>query len=147
MFALAAVEGFAGYSLPDDLLSGTGVRITEGIMLSIPVVGSYIGSLFFFTFGVLAVLATFAQVNPIWLYGPYHPDLVSSLSQPDWYFGFLEGALRMMPGVETSGVETSLGGYTFVWNVFLPAVVVPLRISSLSWDMPGRFTWWIRVLG
>jgi quinol-cytochrome oxidoreductase complex cytochrome b subunit len=40
MFALAAAEGFAGYSLPDDLLSGTGVRIAEGIMLSIQVVGT-----------------------------------------------------------------------------------------------------------
>src|SRR5205823_3512280 len=39
MFVLAAVEGFAGYSLPDDLLSGTGVRIADGIILSIPVAG------------------------------------------------------------------------------------------------------------
>jgi len=40
MFALALAEGFAGYSLPDDLLSGTGLRIAQGIMLSIPVVGT-----------------------------------------------------------------------------------------------------------
>ena len=34
---LALVEGFAGYSLPDDLLSGTGLRAAEGFMRSIPV--------------------------------------------------------------------------------------------------------------
>ncbi|CAM5710687.1 Cytochrome bc1 complex cytochrome b subunit OS=Streptomyces griseomycini OX=66895 GN=FHS37_000394 PE=4 SV=1 [Streptomyces griseomycini] len=44
---LALAEGFAGYSLPDDLLSGTGLRIAQGIMLSIPVVGTYI-SMFVF---------------------------------------------------------------------------------------------------
>ncbi|WP_443044497.1 cytochrome b N-terminal domain-containing protein [Streptomyces sp. DHE17-7] len=47
LFALALVEGFAGYSLPDDLLSGTGLRIAQGIMLSIPVVGTYV-SMFVF---------------------------------------------------------------------------------------------------
>ncbi len=38
---LAIVEGFAGYSLPDDLLSGTGLRAAEGFIRSIPVIGSY----------------------------------------------------------------------------------------------------------
>src|SRR5215472_9710771 len=42
MLALGIVEGFAGYSLPDDLLSGTGLRILEGVMLSIPIVGTYV---------------------------------------------------------------------------------------------------------
>jgi ubiquinol-cytochrome c reductase cytochrome b subunit len=193
MFALAAVEGFAGYSLPDDLLSGTGVRIAEGIMLSIPVVGTYLTffffggqypghdfiprlylahvlllpglilalvtahlmilwhqghtqfpgkrqgehhevgapmfpvfmmkttSLFLFVFGALAFLGAVAQINPIWLFGPYDPLNASSASQPDWYFAFLEGSLRLMPGV-----ATSIGGHTFVWNVFLPTVVLPV---------------------
>ena len=40
LLQLGIVEGFAGYSLPDDLLSGTGLRIAEGLMRSIPVVGS-----------------------------------------------------------------------------------------------------------
>src|ERR1700689_910319 len=48
MFALALFEGLFGYSLPDDLLSGTGLRILEGVLLSIPVVGTY---LTFFLFG------------------------------------------------------------------------------------------------
>ena len=45
---LAIVEGFTGYSLPDDLLSGTGLRAAEGFMRSIPVIGSYVS---FFVFG------------------------------------------------------------------------------------------------
>ena len=39
---LAIIEGFAGYSLPDDLLSGTGLRATEGFMQTVPVIGSYL---------------------------------------------------------------------------------------------------------
>ncbi|MGB5952480.1 MAG: ubiquinol-cytochrome c reductase cytochrome b subunit, partial [Ornithinimicrobium sp.] len=38
---LAIIEGFAGYSLPDDLLSGTGIRAMQGFMQSAPVIGSY----------------------------------------------------------------------------------------------------------
>ncbi|HWU33021.1 MAG TPA: cytochrome b N-terminal domain-containing protein, partial [Marmoricola sp.] len=41
LILLGIVEGFAGYSLPDDLLSGTGLRIADGLMKSTPVVGSY----------------------------------------------------------------------------------------------------------
>jgi ubiquinol-cytochrome c reductase cytochrome b subunit len=48
MLLLGILEGFAGYSLPDDLLSGTGLRIAEGLMQSIPVIGSYV---VFFVFG------------------------------------------------------------------------------------------------
>jgi len=48
LLTLALLEGFAGYSLPDDLLSGTGLRIADAIMLSIPVVGTYLS---FFVFG------------------------------------------------------------------------------------------------
>ncbi len=48
LLMLGIVEGFAGYSLADDLLSGTGLRIAQGLMLSIPVVGTYVS---FFVFG------------------------------------------------------------------------------------------------
>lgn len=40
LFMLAMVEGFAGYSLPDDLLSGTGLRFADGLMRAIPLVGT-----------------------------------------------------------------------------------------------------------
>ena len=39
MFALAMIEGFLGYSLPDDQLSGTGIRIAEGVLEGVPVAG------------------------------------------------------------------------------------------------------------
>ena len=208
MFALAAFEGFAGYSLPDDLLSGTGVRIAEGIMESIPIVGTYIAffffggqypgedfvsrlyiahvllipglilalvtahvmvlwhqghtqwpgkrerehvevgapmfpvfmlkttSLFFFVFGILVVLATVAQINPVWLFGPYNPLNVSNGSQPDWYFAFLEGSLRLMPGV-----ETNVGGHTIVWNVFIPAVLLPVVFFVMMGGYPFFERW------
>jgi len=47
LLVLAILEGFAGYSLPDDLLSGTGLRIASGIALAIPVVGTYVSFLVF----------------------------------------------------------------------------------------------------
>jgi quinol---cytochrome-c reductase cytochrome b subunit len=208
MFALAAVEGFAGYSMPDDMLSGTGLRIAEGIMESIPIVGTYVvffffggqypggqfdarlyiahvlllpglilalvtahvmilwhqghtqfpgkkekehvevgaqmfptfmlktTSLFFFVFFVLAFLGAVAQINPIWLFGPYTPLNVSNGSQPDWYIGFMEGSLRLMPGV-----ESNVGGHTFVWNVFLPAVFLPIVFFLLMYAYPFFERW------
>jgi ubiquinol-cytochrome c reductase cytochrome b subunit len=42
MFWLGFIEGFAGYSLPDDGLSGTGLRIAASIVLAIPVVGTWV---------------------------------------------------------------------------------------------------------
>ena len=42
LLVLGMFEGFVGYSLPDDLLSGTGIRFLEGALLSTPVVGTYI---------------------------------------------------------------------------------------------------------
>ncbi|HEX6498453.1 MAG TPA: cytochrome bc complex cytochrome b subunit [Micromonosporaceae bacterium] len=47
LFWLGFTEGFAGYSLPDDALSGTGLRIADAIMLSIPVVGSWVATSLF----------------------------------------------------------------------------------------------------
>ena len=44
LLTLGILEGFAGYSLPDDLLSGTGLRIADAIVLSIPVVGTWLRS-------------------------------------------------------------------------------------------------------
>ena len=48
MLLLGILEGFAGYSLPDDLLSGTGLRIADGLVKATPVVGTYLS---FFAFG------------------------------------------------------------------------------------------------
>lgn len=47
LLLLGLAEGFTGYSLPDDLLSGTGIRIAYSVALSIPVVGTWLAFLFF----------------------------------------------------------------------------------------------------
>jgi ubiquinol-cytochrome c reductase cytochrome b subunit len=191
LLQLGIIEGFAGYSLPDDLLSGTGLRIAEGLMRSIPVVGTYIsffvfggefpgndfiprlyivhvllipglllglitahmlllvyhkhtqwagpgrteknvvgcpllpvytakaGGFFFIVFGVTALMGGLMQINPIWMYGPYNPSEVTAGSQPDWYMGWLEGGLRIMPPW-----ETHIWGFTISWNVFVPGVLL-----------------------
>ncbi|MEU9238852.1 ubiquinol-cytochrome c reductase cytochrome b subunit [Streptomyces sp. NPDC048385] len=203
LFALALAEGFAGYSLPDDLLSGTGLRIAQGIMLSIPVVGTYVAMFAFGSqfpghdiiprlyslhilllpgalialvtvhlilvfhlkhtqwrgpgrkntnvvgkplypqfsassiglsltvFGLLVALAGVAQINPVWKYGPYRPDQASTGSQPDWYVGFLEGSLRLVPPW-----ETNFAGHTLMWNVLLPAVVLPALLFAVLYAYP-----------
>ena len=192
MLFLGVVEGFIGYGLPDDLLSGTGLRITQGLVLAAPVVGSYLaffifggefpgddfvsrfftvhvllipgillalitvhlflvvyhkhtqyrgpgrteknvvgfplfpvyvakaGGFFFVVFGVTALMGALLQINPIWLYGPYNPAEVTAGSQPDWYMGWLDGAVRLMPGA-----ESHFWGVTVSWNIFLPALLVP----------------------
>src|SRR4051794_8693934 len=48
LLVLSLVEGFAGYTMPDDLLSGTGLRIASAIMLAIPIVGTWV---YFAVFG------------------------------------------------------------------------------------------------
>src|SRR4051794_21596143 len=47
LLVLAMANGFAGYSLPDDLLSGTGLRIGYSIALAVPVIGTWLAFLFF----------------------------------------------------------------------------------------------------
>ena len=169
LLVLGILEGFAGYSLPDDLLSGTGLRIAQGIVQALPLVGTYLamflfggefpgtdfisrlysihillvpgillalitvhlimvfyqkhtqfpgpgrtesnvvgyrlypiyiakaGGFFFIVFGVTTLIAALVTINPIWLYGPYTPSQVTAGSQPDWYIGWLDGAVRIMP--------------------------------------------------
>jgi ubiquinol-cytochrome c reductase cytochrome b subunit len=191
LLALSMFNGFTGYSLPDDLLSGVGLRIAYSIALSIPVVGTWLAfllfggefpadqiihrlfithvllvpgllaglltahiailvrqkhsqfpgpgrtehnvvgsklwptyatrstALFCAILAVLFALGGLAQINPIWLYGPFEPSQVSSPAQPDWYIGWVEGALRMYPPW-----EFRLFG-RLVPDPFVPAVLVP----------------------
>lgn len=209
LFLLAIANGFAGYSLPDDLLSGTGLRIMYSIVLSIPVIGQWLAFLVFGgefpaeqiisrlyvvhillvpaaiaglltvhlavlwrqkhtqfpgrgrrndnvvgsrlwptyaarSLGLFAIVAAvvalaggIAQINPIWLYGPFHPASVTTAAQPDWYVGWLEGALRLFPPW-----RITVAGYT-VPEVFWPGVVLPGVTFGLLYAWPfleGRIT-------
>jgi ubiquinol-cytochrome c reductase cytochrome b subunit len=208
IFAAALVEGLFGYSLPDDQLSGAGLRIFEGVLQGIPIIGTYAAyflfggafpgqdivprmyithvliipglilalvtahvfisfyqkhtampalgntehsvrgqpfypyfllkgtAWFFFIFGALALLATFAQINPIWLYGPYSPLAISSASQPDWYLGILEGALRVMPAWDINFL-----GHTLSLSVLIP-FALPLGVilgGAAAWPFFERW--------
>lgn len=208
LFVLAMGEGFTGYSLPDDLLSGNGLRIIDGMIKGFPVVGTYIsfllfggefpgqdiigrlymlhimllpamvilfvalhlvfvivhkhtqypgpgrtnnnvvgfpvlpvyaakaGGFFFIVFGVIMLIASLFTINPIWNYGPYDPSPVSAGTQPDWYIGFADGALRLVP----SGLETVWFGYTFSWNIILPILVLVAFIAVVAF-YPFLETW------
>src|SRR5699024_2941120 len=47
LLIMGLLAGFSGYSLPDDVLSGNGLRIADGVMLAIPIIGSYLGFMVF----------------------------------------------------------------------------------------------------
>ncbi len=205
MLILAILEGFIGYSLPDDLISGTGLRIGYSIVESIPFVGSYLGTFLwggqfpgngsiegrfyiihvliiplvitgllgahlgllvrqkhtqfkgegrtennvvgspmfptfmakttgflFMVTGATALLGAFAQINPIWQFGSYDPSKISYAVQPDWYMGWLDGALRIMPAWEFAG-----WGHTIPLEVFLPAVIFPGLIFNIAFLWPA----------
>jgi len=191
LFVLGMAAGFTGYSLPDDLLSGNGLRIIDGMIKGLPVIGAYTSSLlfggefpgeqivarlyglhillvpalilifivihlfmvvihkhthysgpgrkdtnvvgyplmpvyvakaggfFFIVFGVIMLIAATFTINPVWNYGGYDPSPVSAGTQPDWYIGFLDGALRLAP----THLEVHAGGVTWAWNILLPMIV------------------------
>ena len=76
--------------------------------------------LLLFTCAVLVLLGTIAQINPVWLVGPSQPGSISSGAVPDWYMGFLDGPLRIMPAW-----ELSVGGHPLALGVLIPGLVVP----------------------
>jgi ubiquinol-cytochrome c reductase cytochrome b subunit len=191
LLLLAMGMGFTGYSLPDDLLSGTGLRIAYSVLLSVPFVGPHLAFLIFggefptegiisrlfvlhvmllpaliiglitahllilwrqkhtqfkgadrteknvvgkpfwpqqvlkslglllLTGGILAFMGGLIQINPVWSYGPFDPATVSAPSQPDWYIGWLEGALRLFPPF-----DLTIFGVT-IPSPFIPGVVLP----------------------
>ena len=86
----------------------------------LPVYAAKAGGFFFIVFGVTALMGGLMSINPVWKYGPYDPSKVTAGSQPDWYMGWPDGALRIMPGW-----ETHLGGFTVSWNILLPIIVLP----------------------
>jgi ubiquinol-cytochrome c reductase cytochrome b subunit len=82
--------------------------------------------------GVTALLGAFAQINPIWQFGPYDPDKISYAVQPDWYMGFLDGALRIWPSWTFHDF-----GHTIPFEVFIPAIVLPGIIFNICYLWPS----------
>ena len=76
--------------------------------------------LLLFTCAALVLLGTIAQINPVWLVGPYQPGSISAGAAPDWYMGFLDGALRIMPAWELTAA-----GHPLALGVLIPGLVVP----------------------
>ena len=73
-----------------------------------------------FTCAVLALLGAIAQIDPVWLIGPSQPGSITSGAVPDWYMGFLDGPLRLMPAW-----ELTIGGHPLDLGVLIPGLVVP----------------------
>jgi ubiquinol-cytochrome c reductase cytochrome b subunit len=205
MLATALLEGYLGYSLVDDLLSGMGLAIGYSVAVSIPFVGANLASLiwdgpfpgkhdffarmyiahvflipallavllsahlalvalrhhtqfraerrqterklvgvptypgqtprslalFLAVAGVLFLLGGLVQINPIWEWGPYHTYASTNGAQPDWYLGWLIGALRLMPGW-----DFTIGHYTVVPNPFWGGVLFPLVAFTFAYLWP-----------
>jgi ubiquinol-cytochrome c reductase cytochrome b subunit len=201
----ALLEGYLGYSLVDDLLSGMGLAIGYGVGLSLPVIGGpmtlaifgapfpgkpefwsrmYIAhvllipvllatliaihlvlimarhhtqfresprhtqrrivgvplfpgqaprslALMSFVAGILFLLGGLVQINPIWQWGPFEPWLGTNGAQPDWYLGWLIGALRLMPSF-----DVTIGHFTLIPNPFWGGVLFPLFVLAVLAAFP-----------
>jgi ubiquinol-cytochrome c reductase cytochrome b subunit len=76
------------------------------------------------------------QINPVWVFGPYNPAEITAGSQPDWYMGFVEGAIRIMPNW-----EWHIGSTTWSWNVFLPGIGVMTLFFLIMGIYPFAEAW------
>jgi ubiquinol-cytochrome c reductase cytochrome b subunit len=205
MLIVALIEGYAGYSMVDDLLSGMGLAIGYSVLMSVPVVGAnlaqliwdgpypgshafesrlYIAHVLLFpiviggllllhlalvaarhhtqfigpraterkvvgmpafpaytprTFGlafavaaVLFLMGGLIQINPIWQWGPYHVADATNGAQPDWYLGWLIGALRLIPSF-----DVTIGSYTLVPNAFWGGAAFPLVVFGVLFAWPA----------
>jgi ubiquinol-cytochrome c reductase cytochrome b subunit len=212
LLIVGLLEGYLGYSLVDDLLSGMGLAIGYGVGLSIPVIGGpamlaifgapfpgnshfesrlYIAHVFlfpailatlivvhlglimarhhtqfkesirhtqkrivglplfpaqtprsialvFFVAALLFALGALVQINPIWQWGPFEPWIGTNGAQPDWYLGWLIGALRLMPAF-----DITIGHYTLFPNPFWGGIVFPGVVFAVLFPFPWierRFT-------
>ncbi len=86
--------------------------------------------LFFAVAGVLVLLGAFVQINPVWQYGQYVVANGTNGVQPDWYMGWLIGALRLMPPF-----EPTLFGRT-IPNPFFGGALFPLIAFGILYAWP-----------
>lgn len=89
--------------------------------------------------GVVLALGALVQIAPIWLYGPFDPSAATVPAQPDWYLGWVEGALRIGPAldVELFGREIPspfFVGVAFPVTLFLILYLWPFLEQRLSGD-------------
>ena len=82
--------------------------------------------------GVLFLLGGLVQINPIWQWGPFHPYLSENGAQPDWYIGWLIGALRLMPNW-----ELVIAGRTVIPNPFWGGAAFPLFVFAVLFAWPA----------
>jgi ubiquinol-cytochrome c reductase cytochrome b subunit len=90
------------------------------------------------TAGILFLLGGLVEINPIWLWGPYHTYASTNGAQPDWYLGWLIGALRLVPSF-----DLVIDGYTLVPNPFWGGVAFPGLVFGFLYLWPWierRFT-------
>jgi ubiquinol-cytochrome c reductase cytochrome b subunit len=204
MLMLGILEGFAGYSLIDDLLSGMGLIIAYAVAVSLPFIGAQLAQfvwdgpfpgssrflprleivhvflipaalavlisihlamimrqhhsqfpgrgrrernvvgtpmwpayalrsigLLLAVAAVLFLLGGLIQINPIWQWGPYHVYSSENGAQPDWYIGWLIGALRLMPNI-----EPTIGTVTIIPNPFWGGAFFPLFVFAMLFAWP-----------
>jgi ubiquinol-cytochrome c reductase cytochrome b subunit len=205
MLMLAILEGFAGYSLVDDLLSGMGLVIAYSVAMSIPLIGAQLAylvwggpfpgssqflprleivhvfllpvalgtliavhlaiimrqhhsqfpgpgrrernvvgtpmwpayalrsiGLLLAVGAALFLLGGLVQINPIWQWGPFHVYLSENGAQPDWYIGWLIGALRLMPNF-----EPAIGSHTIIPNPFWGGALFPIVVFAVMFAWPA----------
>jgi ubiquinol-cytochrome c reductase cytochrome b subunit len=197
MLFITLLEGYLGYSMVDDLLSGMGLAIGYGVALSLPFIGGNLAEgiwggpfpgdaafesrmyiahvlvlpivigtliavhltlvasrhhtqfrrdrrrgerkilgvpafpaqtprslgLMFAVASLLFLLGGLVQINPIWQWGPYELAQGTNGAQPDWYLGWLIGALRLVPSF-----DLTVGDYTVVPNPFWGGALFPLVV-------------------
>jgi ubiquinol-cytochrome c reductase cytochrome b subunit len=100
--------------------SGPGRKDTNVVGYPLmPVYVAKAGGFFFIVFGAIMLISATFTINPIWNYGGYDPSPVSAGTQPDWYIGWLDGALRLAP----SHLEIVALGGTWSFNILIPLLV------------------------
>jgi ubiquinol-cytochrome c reductase cytochrome b subunit len=82
--------------------------------------------------GLLFAMGGLIQINPIWLWGPYHTYAGFNGAQPDWYLGWLIGGLRLMPHF-----EPVIGGATIIPNPFWGGALFPLVVFAFLYSWPS----------